>query len=81
MSNFNGNMNQLLQIISKKIGVPADQLKSELESGKYDSALKGMKPQDAAMFNQMISNPQMLDKFMNTPQAMALYKKLNQGNK
>ena len=80
MTNFNNaNMNELLNVVSKKIGVPPQQLKAQLESGKFDSALKGMKQSDAAMFNQIVSNPQMLDQFMSPPQAQALYKKLNGG--
>ncbi len=70
-------MQAMLNVVSKKIGVPPEQLKKELEAGKFDSALKNMKPQEAAMFNQFISNPQMLDKIMSTPQARSLYKKLS----
>ena len=32
-------VDQLLQAASKKLGVPPEQLKSELESGKYDKVL------------------------------------------
>lgn len=73
------NMNELIGIVSRKIGVPPEQLRAELESGNFDSAINSMKPNDAAVFNQMISNPQMLEKFMSTPQATALYKKLTEG--
>lgn len=69
-------MNELLAVVSRKLGVPQEQLKRELEAGRFDSALNSMKPSDAATFNQILNNPQMLEKFMNTPQAMALYKKL-----
>ncbi len=80
MDNINtNNMNGLISAVSKKLGMPAEQLKRELESGKFDSALKNMKPADEAKFNQLIKNPQVLDKFMSTPQAQALYKKLTQG--
>ena len=71
------NMNELIGIVSKKLGISPETLKNELESGKFDSAIKGMKPADAAVFNQMLNNPAMLEKFMSTPQAAALYKKLS----
>lgn len=75
----NANMNELIGIVSRKLGVPPDRLKSELESGKFSSALNSMKPADAAMFNKLINDPKALEKFMSTPQAMALYKKLSGG--
>ncbi len=82
MADLNMNpkqMEQLLGIVSAKLGVPAESLKRDLEQGKFDSALKNMKPSEAATFNQMVSNPKMLEKFMSTPQAQALYNKLTGG--
>ena len=70
----------LLNAVSKKIGVPADKLKSELEAGKFDSALSAMSSSDAARFRQAVNNPKMVEKMMSTPQAKALYKKLSGGN-
>lgn len=80
MTDFNKqNMNELLEVVSKKIGVPKEQLKNELEAGKFDSALKNMKPADEAMFNRMVNNPTALEQFMSSPQAKALYNKLTGG--
>ncbi len=73
------NMNELISVVSKKLGVPPGQLRSELESGKFDSALNNMKPAEEAMFNKIVSNPKALEQFMNTPQAKALYQKLTGG--
>ena len=67
----------LLSAISKKIGVPQEQLKSEFEQGKFDSALSAMSPSDAAKYRQAVNNPQLVEKLMSTPQAKALYKKLS----
>lgn len=82
MADLNMNskqMEQLLGIVSAKLGISSDSLKKDLEQGKFDSALKNMKPSDAATFNKMISNPKMLEQFMTTPQAQALYNKLTNG--
>ena len=80
MQNINvSEMNGLLEIVSKKLGVPKEQLRCELESGKFDSALKNMKPADEAMFNSLVKNPKALEQFMSTPQAQALYRKLTGG--
>ncbi|MDE6671231.1 MAG: hypothetical protein K2J36_06150 [Ruminococcus sp.] len=70
-------VNGLLEAVSKKIGVPADKLRKELEAGKFDSALSAMNKNDATKFQQAMNNPKMIEKMMSTPQAQALYKKLS----
>ncbi len=45
-------VDQLLQAASKKLGVPPEQLRSELESGKYDKVLKNMSQKDSAMLQK-----------------------------
>lgn len=72
-------LNGLLGVVSKKLGVPPEQLRNELEAGKFDSALSSMNSSDAAKFKQAVSNPKLVEKFMSTPQAQALYKKLSGG--
>ena len=82
MANINMNMEQmdkLLGVVSAKLGVPKESLKKDLEQGKFDNAIKNMKPADVATFNQMVSNPKLLEKFLTTPQAQALYTKLTGG--
>ena len=82
MANINMNMEQmdkLLGVVSSKLGVSKDSLRKDLEQGKFDNALKNMKPADVATFNQMVNNPKMLEKFLTTPQAQALYNKLTKG--
>ncbi|MDE6848614.1 MAG: hypothetical protein K2J44_04630 [Ruminococcus sp.] len=80
---MNGNnidpkkINGLLEAVSKKIGVPPDKLKKELESGKFDSAISAMNKNEAAKFQQAVNNPKLVEKMMSTPQAKALYKKLS----
>ena len=76
--NFNqSNMDQLIDVLSKKLDVPPETLKKEFEQGKFDAALKGMNKNDAQAFGQVMKNPQLINKMMNTPQAQALYKKLS----
>lgn len=71
-------MNALLQVVGGKLNIPPEQLKKELESGKFDSALNGMKPSEAEKFNAVMKNPKLLDSIMSTPQAQELYKKLTE---
>ena len=70
-------INGLLEAVSKKIGVPPEKLKKELEAGKFDSAISSMNKNDAAKFQQALNNPKLIEKMMSTPQAKALYKKLS----
>ena len=70
-------VDQLLQAASKKLGVPPEQLKSELESGKYDKVLKNMSQKDSAMLQKVMQNPKMGEKLISSPQAKALYQKLS----
>lgn len=80
--NNNIDKNQLqglLNTVSMKIGVSPEQLRKELEAGKFDSALSAMNQQEAAKFQQAVKNPQLIEKLMSTPQAKALYNKLTGG--
>lgn len=67
----------LLNVVSKKIGIPPEKLRSELENGKFDSAISAMNPNDAAKFQQAVNNPKIVEKMMSSPQAKALYEKLS----
>lgn len=73
------NLDALLNSVSSKLNIPPEKLRQELMQGKFDNALKNMKPDEAQKFNQILSNPKMLEKFMSAPQAQALYKKLSGG--
>lgn len=78
MNNINPQkMNGLVNAISKKIGVPSDKLMSELQAGKFDSALSAMNKNDAEKFRKAVNNPKLVERMMSTPQAKALYKKLS----
>ena len=72
-------LNGLLNVVSKKIGIPPEQLKKELEAGKFDSALSAMSAGESDKFQQVMKNPQLIEKLMSTPQAKALYQKLSGG--
>ncbi|MDE7365275.1 MAG: hypothetical protein K2N27_10435 [Ruminococcus sp.] len=76
-SNIDPNqLSGLLNVVSKKIGVSPEKLKSELEAGKFDSALSAMSKSDSEKFSQAVNNPKLVEKMMSTPQAKALYEKL-----
>lgn len=69
-------VDELLKVAGKKLNIPPDELKKQLEAGKFDAAINSMSKSDAAKFNQVVKNPKMIEKMISTPQAQALYKKL-----
>ena len=84
MSDSHGNAYALKKIFERTkdtgdIFVHLGDGQRELMQGKFDSAIKNMKPDEARIFNAVLSNPQMLEKLMSAPQAQALYQKLTGG--
>lgn len=73
------NLDALLKIVSTKLNVPADVLKSQLEKGQFDSAINNMNNDEANKFRQVMNNPKLAEKIMTTPQAQELYRKLTGG--
>lgn len=76
----NGNMDGLLNTVGKKLGIAPEELRQQLESGKFDAAMRNMSPQEAAKFQQAVNNPKLIEKLMSSSQAQALYRKLTGGN-
>ena len=73
------NLDALLKVVSTKLNVPADVLKSQLENGQFDSAINNMNNDEAMKFRQVMNNPKLAEKIMTTPQAQELYRKLTGG--
>jgi hypothetical protein len=67
----------MLEIMSKKLGKSPEELKSELEQGKFDKAFAGMNKNDNAILQKALNNPKMLERMMNSRQAKSLYEKLS----
>lgn len=70
------NLDGLLGVVGAKLGMKPEELRRQLESGKFDSALQNMNAADAAKFQQVVQNPKLMEQFLSAPQAQALYKKL-----
>ena len=45
--------NELLNVVSKKLNIPADELKKQLEAGKFDAALNKMSKSDSAKLKSL----------------------------
>ena len=72
-------LNVLLGVASKKLGMTSDELKNQLESGSFDKALNSVPPKQAEMLKQSLSDKSKAEKILSSPQAKALFQKLNGG--
>ena len=83
MSNFNQpnpkGLQALLNIASKKLGTTPDTLQRQLQDGTFEKALNTIPGNEAAMLKKALSDPKTAEKILSTPQAKAIYKKLNEG--
>ncbi len=79
MNNINPKtMQAMLGVVGAKIGMTPQELQKQLESGKLDSAMKGLSPQDSQKLANALANPAMAQRILATPQAQEIIKKLKQ---
>ena len=77
MANFSQQqINQLLQMASKKMGTTPEELKRKLETSNVEETLKHMNKNDAAKVQQVLSNPALAKQLLNSPQAQAMLKNM-----
>lgn len=83
MSNLSQNnpkaLQALLDIASKKLGTTPEVLQKQLQDGTFEKALSNMPGNDAARLKQALSNPKTAERILSTPQAKAIYKKIQNG--
>lgn len=73
-------LESLMNMASKKLGVPPQELQKNLENGTFDKALSSMNPQDAQKLQAALSNPQLAQILLSTPQAKEIFQKLTGQN-
>ena len=71
----------LVQMTSKKLGVPEAQLKQELQNGTFDRLLSTLPKQDQSKLTAALSNPATAQMVLSSPQAKELMQKLFGGKK
>lgn len=72
------NMNKLMNELSKKLGVSAQQIDSAAKSGDVNSLLKNANSEEAKRFNEVLSDPEKTKQVLNSPQAKAILKLLGE---
>lgn len=76
MNNLNPKaMNELIQQASKKIGTSPEQLRQQVENGKLQEVMGKLSPQQAKDFQNLLNNPELAKRLMETPQAKTLLQK------
>jgi wobble nucleotide-excising tRNase len=69
-------VDEALKTLGKKLGLSPEQLRKELESGKFDKILQNLSAKESATVQNVLQNPKMMEKLMHSPQAKALMEKL-----
>lgn len=67
----------VLKKVSSKTGIKTEDLKKNLKEGKTDDILKKLNPDDAKKISNIMKNPELANKILNSPQAKALIEKLS----
>lgn len=70
-------LNGLLKMAAGKLGTTPEKLERQLKDGSFENELSGMPKDQANNLKQALSNPETCKKILSTPQAKAIYEKLN----
>lgn len=73
---MNSNMEKMIELASKKLGISAEKLKKSLEKGNMEDMLSNMRKEDADKLKSIMNNPSVKDKLMNSPEAADIIKNI-----
>lgn len=71
---MNSKMEKLIQLTGEKLGIPAEKLKSSLETGNLEDMLSSMRKEDAAKLKAIMDNPAAKEKLMKSTEAAEIAK-------
>lgn len=72
----NPNVENLLKSVSDKLGKSPDELKKATQTGKVDNLLGNLDPKESQKIKKILSDKNVANKILSTPQAQSLIKKL-----
>ena len=75
----NTNYDNMLEMLSKRMGTDPSNLKAAAQKGSVDSLMRSMKPEDAQKIQNILQNKSELERIMKSEQAQAILKKLSEG--
>lgn len=73
----NNNMDNLLKLLSSRMGVSPDKLQQSAQNNNLADLLKSMDKTQAEKLQQILNDKDKTNKLLNSPQAQALIKKLS----
>ncbi len=76
MNFTNKNMDNLIKTASKKLGTDPQALKKQIDSGNLEDIMKSLSPAQTQGLQQILNNPMLAQKLMDSPQAKEMIKKL-----
>lgn len=79
MSNFNlsqEQMNRLLGVAGKKMGIDPENLKAQMDSGQLDGILQGLSGDQREKISGLMQNPAAMQQLISDPKVQQLLKGL-----
>lgn len=80
-NNYNNIPDSMIKEVSSSTGINSEELKKNLAEGKMDNILSKINGKDSEKIKKILSGREMTEKILNSPQAVALMKKLKGKNK
>lgn len=71
---MNSSMEKLIELTGKKLGIPAEKLKSSLEKGNVEDMLDSMKKEDADKIKSIMNSPSAKEKLIHSEDAEKIMK-------
>lgn len=78
--NNNQNMQRLYRELSKKMGVSEGSLKSAVQKNSVEDLIRSTDSKKADQISEILSDPEKTKMILNSPQAQALLKMLEDNN-
>ena len=72
----NAQIDSIISQLSARLGTSEDHIRSAMQSGSYDRLLSKMDARQTEKINAILSDEEKAKKFLSTPQAQAIMKKL-----
>ncbi|MBD5082161.1 MAG: hypothetical protein HDT44_10425 [Ruminococcaceae bacterium] len=73
---MNANMEKMIELVSKKLGIPQEKLKASLEKGSIEDMLSDMKKEDAEKLRSVMNNSAAKEKLLKSSEAEQIMKKM-----
>ena len=72
----NEQMNKLIKALSESMGADENTVRSAVRGGDYSRLISKLDPQQAKQFQALLSDEESARRFLNTPGAKAILKRL-----